>query len=64
LVYGLWRGAALDRVFVFFFVLPAYVGAAQERYLLPITPLLVVWGVTAYARMGAYGRERFRSMAQ
>jgi hypothetical protein len=48
LFYGLWRGQWFDRVFVFFFLLPVYVGAAQERYLLAITPLLLLWGIQAY----------------
>jgi hypothetical protein len=48
LIYGLLRGHWFDRIFVFFFLLPVYVGAAQERYLLSITPLLLLWGFQAY----------------
>jgi hypothetical protein len=29
LIYGLWRGHWFDRVFLFFFLVPVYVGAAQ-----------------------------------
>lgn len=49
LIYGLWQGHWFDRTFIFFFMLPVYVGAAQERYLLAITPLLLMWGVKAYS---------------
>ncbi len=52
LVYGLWRGQWFDRIFVFFFLMPVYVGAAQERYLLAITPLLLLWGIQAYSLLG------------
>jgi hypothetical protein len=48
LVYGLFYGKRFDRIFLLFFLPPVYVAAAQERYLLPITPLLVVWGVQAW----------------
>jgi hypothetical protein len=49
LFFGLWQGQWFDRIFVFFFLFPVYVGAAQERYLLAITPLLLLWGVNAYS---------------
>ena len=49
LIYGLWRGHWFDRVFAFFFLVPVYVGAAQERYLLALTPLLIFWGIQAYS---------------
>jgi hypothetical protein len=51
LIYGLWRGHWFDRVFVFFFLVPVYVGAAQERYLLAVTPLLLFWGIQAYTSL-------------
>jgi hypothetical protein len=51
LIYGLWRGHWFDRIFVFFFLLPVYVGAAQERYLLAVTPLLLLWGIQAYKNL-------------
>jgi hypothetical protein len=37
-----------ERVFIFFFMIPIYVGASQERYLLAITPLLLFWGMQFY----------------
>jgi hypothetical protein len=47
LVYGLLSGRSFDRVFVVMFLTPVFVGAAQERYLLAITPLLSLWGFQA-----------------
>ena len=44
LVYGLIRGRSFDRIFVVMFMAPIFVGAAQERYVLAITPLLALWG--------------------
>lgn len=49
LLYGFLRGNIFDRIFVFCFLLPVYVGAAQERYLLAITPLLIMWAANACA---------------
>lgn len=51
LVYGLFYGKRFDRLFLLFFLPPVYVAAAQERYLLPITPLLVWWGAQAWGGM-------------
>jgi hypothetical protein len=51
LIYGLCYAHWFDRVFVFFFLLPVYVGAAQERYLLAVTPLLLLWGIKAYGAL-------------
>jgi hypothetical protein len=48
LIYLFWRGERIDKLFVFFFLLPVYIGAAQERYLLAITPLLIIYGFKAY----------------
>lgn len=48
LIYGLRAGSWFDRWFLFFFMMPVFVGAAQERYLLAVTPLLLLWGVQAW----------------
>jgi hypothetical protein len=48
LIYGFFRGHWFDRIFVFFFLLPLYFGAAQERYLLAVTPILMLWGSKFY----------------
>jgi hypothetical protein len=50
LLYGLWTARWFDRWFIALFILPVFVGAAQERYLLAISPLLVFWGVQAWER--------------
>ena len=47
LAYGLKRGRSFDKIFVTIFLIPVFVGAAQERYLLAITPLLALWGFQA-----------------
>jgi hypothetical protein len=49
LIYGFWRGNWFDCTFILFFLIPVYLGAAQERYLLSITPLLLFWGVHFYS---------------
>lgn len=51
LIYGFGQGHLFDRIFIFFFLLPVYVGAAQERYLLAVTPLLLLWGIQAYSAL-------------
>jgi len=61
LIYGLWRGHWFDRVFVFFFLMPVYVGAAQERYLLALTPLLLLWGIKAYSAVWRNWVRRYKA---
>jgi hypothetical protein len=53
LVYGLFYRKRFDRIFLLFFLPPVYVAAAQERYLLPITPLFVWWGEQALLSMAS-----------
>lgn len=48
LIYGALHSHWFDKIFMLFFLLPVYVGASQERYLLAVTPLLTLWGVAAY----------------
>lgn len=62
LLYGIRAGSWFERCFVFLFMLPVFVGAAQERYLLAITPLLLLWGVQAWHRMGLWVWHRSRWM--
>ncbi len=50
LLYGLWTAHRFEKWFVVLFMLPVFVGATQERYLLAISPLLVLWGVQAWER--------------
>lgn len=63
LVYGLWAGRWFDRWFVFFFMLPVFVGAAQERYVLAITPLLLLWGMKAWQCMGRWAWQKLSRLA-
>ena len=60
LIYGAWRGHWFDKLFVLFFLLPVYLGAAQERYLLAVTPLLILWGISAYKLLFNQLLEFFR----
>ncbi len=60
LIYGAWRGHWFDKVFVLIFLLPVYLGASQERYLLAVTPLLILWGVCFYELLFKQLREFFR----
>jgi hypothetical protein len=60
LIYGALRGHWFDKVFLLFFLLPVYVGAAQERYILAVTPLLILWGGKVYELLFIKLRERFK----
>jgi hypothetical protein len=55
LIYLLFAGHWFERWFVFFFMLPVFIGASQERYLLALTPILLLWGVRAWSRAGRWG---------
>jgi hypothetical protein len=44
-IYLFLRGAKLDKIFCAFFMFPFIIGVAQERYLLPILPILFYYGV-------------------
>ena len=48
LIYIFFSAHWFERVFIFFFMIPVYVGASQERYLLAITPILLYWGLQLY----------------
>jgi hypothetical protein len=51
------KGSLLERIFVGLFMLPVFVAASQERYLLGIMPILFYWGwvfwAGAFRRLGA-----------
>lgn len=42
--YCFYRGSWLERVLLFGFLLPLIITVAQERYLLPLAPLLLLYG--------------------
>lgn len=48
------KGSLLERIFVGLFMLPVFVAASQERYLLGIMSILFYWGWAFWA--GAFGR--------
>jgi hypothetical protein len=55
LIYLFFAAEKFERWFVFFFMLPIFIGASQERYLLALTPILLLWGVRAWSRVGRWG---------
>lgn len=55
LVYLFFAAQWFERWFVFFFMVPIFVGASQERYLLALTPILLLWGVRAWRKIGRWG---------
>jgi hypothetical protein len=55
LIYLFFAGQWFEKWFVFFFMLPVLIGASQERYLLALTPILLLWGVRAWGRAGSWG---------
>lgn len=48
LLYLVFRGNPRHRVFVGLFILPLLLGAAQERYLLGVIPILYLYGIRAW----------------
>jgi hypothetical protein len=59
LIYLFFVAEMFERWFVFFFMLPIFIGASQERYLLALTPILLLWGVRAWSRAGRWGYRQF-----
>ena len=55
LIYLFFAAEKFERWFVFFFMLPIFIGASQERYLLALTPILLLWGGRAWSRAGRWG---------
>jgi len=48
-----------ERWFVFLFMLHIFIGASQERYLLALTPILLLWAVRAWSKVGRWGYRQF-----
>ena len=59
LIYLFFAAERFERWFVFFFMLPIFIGASQERYLLALTPILLLWGIRAWSRAGRWGCRQF-----
>lgn len=62
LFYLFFAAQWFERWFVFFFMVPIFVGASQERYLLALTPILLLWGVRAWRVAGRWCHSQFRLM--
>ena len=60
LVYLFFAAQWFERWFVFFFMVPIFVGASQERYLLALTPILLLWGVRAWRKAGRWGYDQIK----
>lgn len=58
LIYLFLVGQWFEKWFVFFFMLPVFIGASQERYLLALTPILLLWGVRAWSRAVRWGCDQ------
>jgi hypothetical protein len=54
LIYLFFTAERFERWFVFFFMLPVFIGASQERYLLALSPILLFWGVRAWSGAGCW----------
>ena len=59
LIYLFFAAEKFERWFVFFFMLPIFIGASQERYLLALTPFLLLWGVRAWSGACRWSYRQF-----
>jgi hypothetical protein len=57
LIYVVCSGQRFDRWFVILFMLPIFIGASQERYLLALTPILLLWGGRAWSNLASWVRS-------
>lgn len=59
--YCFYRGSWLERILLFGFLFPLLITVAQERYLLPIAPLLLLYGATFWKDLYLSARKHFCS---
>ena len=59
LIYLFFAAEKFERWFVFFFMLPIFIGASQERYLLALTPFWLLWGVRAWSGACRWSYRQF-----
>lgn len=59
--YCIYRGSWLERVLLLGFLFPLLVTVAQERYLLPIAPLLLLYGGIFWKDLYLFTRKHFCS---
>ena len=57
LIWSLLRAEWRERLFVVFFLAPIFLGVAQDRYLLPIQPVLFYYGICAWREIVGYYRK-------
>lgn len=57
--YCFYRGSWLERVLLLGFLFPLLITVAQERYLLPIAPLLLLYGGTFWKNLYLSARRHF-----
>ena len=57
--YCFYRGSWLERALILGFLLPLLITVAQERYLLPIAPLLLLYGGTFWKNLYLSARKHF-----
>ncbi len=51
LFYGMLRAPMFQRIFVGLFLIPVFVAASQERYILGIMPILFFWGACFWVNL-------------
>ena len=59
--YCIYRGSWLERILLLCFLVPLLITVAQERYLLPIAPLLLLYGGIFWKDLYLFIRKRFGS---
>ncbi len=59
--YCIYRGSWLERILLLCFLFPLLITVAQERYLLPIAPLLLLYGGIFWKDLYLLTRKRFSS---
>ena len=57
--YCIYRGSWLESILLFGFLFPLLITVGQERYLLPIAPLLLLYGGIFWKDLFLYIRNRF-----
>jgi len=57
--YCFYRGSWLERFLLFGFLFPLLITVAQERYLLPIAPLLLLYGAAFWKNLYMLARKAF-----
>ena len=51
ILYMLIRSEQIEKIFLLLFLIPILIGASQERYLLPICPILIFYGIRCWKKI-------------